>query len=513
MNPILMSQEKILSLDDLIEKSAQLRKKGKQVILCHGTFDLMHTGHIRYLKSAREKGDVLLVTVTADAFVNKGPGRPVFPQELRAENLSSLACVDYVAINHAPTAVNVISKLKPHAYAKGSDYKNLDDDVTGNIYLEKKAVEDGGGEIVFTDEITFSSTQLLNNYFGVFTSEAKSYLHNLRQKYSQEEIIGMLQSLENLNVLVVGDAIVDEYHYVEPLGQSTKGANLAVKFNSQEQFAGGSLAVANHIAGFVKNVTVVAGLGKQDSHEEFIRSKLQKNVNFEFFYFQDAPTIVKRRYVDADLVKLFEVYFYNDQPSLEEIDPQVCSWLEKNTAQFDLVIVPDFGNGFISNNMVQKICDHARFLAVNTQVNSGNRGYHSINRYPRADFVSLNGPELRLATHNRHDSFEKLARELAESIGAEHFAVTLGSDGALLLDRDQGIMHESPVLSTKVLDRIGAGDTFLSLAGLCLGGGLSSDIALFAGSAAAALDVQVVCNREPISPLSLYKYIATLLKA
>ena len=75
--------------------------------------------------------------------------------------------------------------------------------------------------------------------------------------------------------------------------------------------------------------------------------------------------------------KLFEVYFYNDQPSAEHIDPEVCSWLEKNTAQFDVVIVPDFGNGFISANMIQKLCDNARFLAVNTQVNSGNRGYHS----------------------------------------------------------------------------------------------------------------------------------------
>ena len=133
-----MSQEKILSLDDLAQKSSLLRKEGKRIVLCHGTFDLMHIGHIRYLKSAREKGDVLFATVTADDFVNKGPGRPIFPQDLRAENLSALACVDYVAINNAPTAVNVISKLKPHAYAKGNDYKNLDDDVTGNIHLEKR---------------------------------------------------------------------------------------------------------------------------------------------------------------------------------------------------------------------------------------------------------------------------------------------------------------------------------------------------------------------------------------
>ena len=378
---------------------------------------------------------------------------------------------------------------------------------------KKKTVEAHGGKIVFTDDITFSSTSLLNEHFGVFPPETKDYLKSFRQEHSHEEIISKLQGLKNLNVLVVGDAIVDEYHYVDPLGQSSKGANLSVKFNSKEQFAGGSLAVANHIAGFVNDVTIVTGLGRQGSHEEFIRSKLQNNVTFKPFYFPDAPTIVKRRYVDADLLKLFEVYFYNDEPSSKHIDPEVCSWLGKNTAQFDLVIVPDFGNGFISQNMIQKLCDNARFLAVNTQVNSGNRGYHSINRYPRADFVSLNGPELRVATHDRHDSYENLAKGLLEKIGAKHFAVTLGSGGALLLDKNLETTHKIPILSTKVLDRIGAGDTFLSLAGLCLGGGLSSEIALFIGSAAAALDVQVVCNREPVTPINLYKYIRTLLQS
>ena len=104
-------------------------------------------------------------------------------------------------------------------------------------------------------------------------------------------------------------------------------------------------------------------------------------------------------------------------------------------------------------------------------------------------------------------------KNLINKIGAKHFAVTLGSDGALLLDQSPEITHKTPILSTKVLDRIGAGDTFLSLAGLCLGGGLPSDIALFVGSAAAALDVQVVCNREPVTPVNLYKYINTLLKS
>ena len=195
------STNKILTLEELFVKSRECRDSGKKVVLCHGIFDLIHAGHIRYLKSARDQGDVLFVTLTADEFINKGPGRPVFPQELRAENLGYLSLVDFVAVNNAATAVNVLSEIKPHAYVKGPDYKNMEDGITGNIHTEKKAVEAHGGKIVFTDDITFSSTSLLNEHFGVFPIETKDYLNSFKQKHSYEEIIGVLEDLENLNVL------------------------------------------------------------------------------------------------------------------------------------------------------------------------------------------------------------------------------------------------------------------------------------------------------------------------
>jgi len=151
-------------------------------------------------------------------------------------------------------------------------------------------------------------------------------------------------------------------------------------------------------------------------------------------------------------------------------------------------------------------------MAVNTQVNSGNRGYHAISRYSRADLVSLNEPELRLATHNRYDSVEILAQKVCQTINAKHVSVTRGTNGAIMLSHKTNEIHRAPVLSTKVIDRIGAGDAFLSLAGISLGAGLSSELTTFIASAAAAIDVQIVCNRDPIAPVDLYKYITTLLK-
>lgn len=508
-----MSAEKILSLQALAEQAEKLRQAGKRLVLCHGTFDLMHNGHIRYLQRARQEGDVLFVTVTGDAFVNKGPGRPVFNEQLRAESLAALACVDFVAINHAITAVDVLHAVKPDIYAKGSDYRHHADDVTGNIAREQQAVEEHGGQIFYTDEITFSSSNLLNEHFNVFSQDTKEYLQNLRSRFSDKELHSQIASLSSLKVLVVGDAIIDQYHYATPLGQTGKGNIFSVRYDSEEQFAGGSIAVANHIAGFAQHVTLLAGLGQgEDNHEPFIRGKLLANVTPQFFYFEEAPTLTKRRFVDAELSKMFEVYFFREDPVYGDVEDKICDWINQHAASYDVVVVPDFGNGFITSRMVSALSEKSKFLAVNTQLNSGNRGFHVIHRYPRADFVSLNEPELRLAAHNRHDPIEQLSQQIGTRINVKQLAVTRGTRGVLMFDRENNQFHKVPALSTRVVDRIGAGDAFLSLAGLCVAKGLDAEVAAFVGSVAAAMDVQIVCNREPVNPVDLSKYVSTLLK-
>ncbi|HIF02355.1 MAG TPA: cytidyltransferase, partial [Nitrospinaceae bacterium] len=187
--------------------------------------------------------------------------------------------------------------------------------------------------------------------------------------------------------------------------------------------------------------------------------------------------MVKRRYVDFDMNKLFEVYFYNDDPPYEDFEKQICPWLEEHVAEYDLVVTPDFGNGFLTQRMVKILCDNAKFLAVNTQLNSGNRGYHVINRYSRADFISINEPEIRLATHNRHDSLEIIMEKVAKNLQAKWIAVTRGTEGAIIMNCVDGKFFKVPSLTTKVVDRIGAGDTFLSLTSLCLKSDLSAEVA------------------------------------
>ncbi|MBI5787359.1 MAG: adenylyltransferase/cytidyltransferase family protein [Candidatus Schekmanbacteria bacterium] len=154
---------KILDLHELAERVRRLEAEGKKVVMCHGCFDLMHPGHIKHFQSAKAFGDVLVVTVTPDEYIDKGTGRPVFNQNLRADSIAALECVDYVAINKWPTAESTLRLLRPDIYVKGQEFQKLEDK-TGKIQKEYDTVKEIGAQIKFTQEIVFSSTKLINQY-------------------------------------------------------------------------------------------------------------------------------------------------------------------------------------------------------------------------------------------------------------------------------------------------------------------------------------------------------------
>lgn len=156
---------KITDLTRLSGVIKDLKAEGKKVVHCHGCFDLMHPGHIKYFQAAKKMGDVLVVTVTPDVYVDKGPGRPVFNEALRAESIAALECVDYVSINKWPTAEETLKLLRPDIYVKGQEFEKLQDK-TGKIQKESEVVREIGAKLKFTHEVVFSSTQLLKQYFN-----------------------------------------------------------------------------------------------------------------------------------------------------------------------------------------------------------------------------------------------------------------------------------------------------------------------------------------------------------
>jgi len=503
---------KIKSLADLAPAVSSLKDQGKRIVHCHGVFDLVHPGHIRHLGAAKQKGDVLIVTVTPDAYVNKGPGRPVFNQRLRVETLAALACVDFAAVNEWPTAVETIHLLRPDVYVKGNDYTQREGDLTGKIYDEEKAILSVGGSIHFTEDITFSSTRLLNSYFDVLPPEADVYLRNFRERYSADDVIQQLKSLNKLKVLVIGDAIVDEYHLCRPYGMASKSSAVAAQFLSSEIFAGGALAVANHLAGFCKHVHLVTCLGEQDSRQEFISQQMKPNVSSKFFFRPDSPTVIKRRYVQSFLVtKLFEVSFFNDQMLPPAVDETFCHYISNVIGDYDLVVVADFGHGLIGRKAIDTLCKGARYMAVNTQLNSINLGYNTITKYPRADYVCIDEEETRMASRERYGPLEHSIEQLTDKLKCRLMTVTRGHRGSVTFQPEQGYVTV-PVLSREVVDPIGAGDAYLAVTAPCAYMGFPTDLIAFIGNTVGALAVRTIGNKEPVQPVPLFRFITTLLK-
>jgi len=508
------ARDKILTIDRLLSVAASARQANKVVVLAHGSFDLLHLGHVRHLELAREQGDVLMVTVTGDRFLNKGPGRPVFTSSLRAEMLAALSCVDWVAVNEAPSAIELLDSIKPDVYVKGSDYTESAKDITGKIIDERRAVEAHGGRIHFTDDIVFSSSSLLNRHFDVSNPELRAYLQELRERDVLGRLTQMIDSISKMRVLLVGDTIIDEYHYVEPLGKSPKENLIPTLYREREVFAGGVIAAANHVAGFCREVDVLTCLGEADAHNEIVHKALKPNVRMTAVSRPGAPTTRKRRFIDSSYFrKLFEVQFMDDTPIAGDLEATFLGHIERMAPSYDLVIVTDFGHGLLTHAATQLVAHRGRFVAVNAQSNSSNLGFNLVTKYSRADYICIDAPEARLAAADKYgDIAEAVASHLAGRIACDHFIITHGRYGCVTFDRGSGDLHHIPAFTSQITDTMGAGDAFLAVTSPLVAAGGDMELVGFVGNAVGAMKVEIVGHRQSVEKIPLLKYLTALLK-
>lgn len=509
---MIAAAHKIKSLEEVADELKVLRAEGKKTVHCHGVFDLLHIGHLRHLNGARKLGDVLVVTITPDHLVNKGPGRPAFTETLRAEALAMLECVDLVAINRWPTAMEVIKLLRPDFYVKGSDYVEAGKDISGGIVQEQEAVEAGGGKIVFTEDITFSSSNLLNRHFPTFPKEVSDYLAAFAVRHPTDKVFSFLNGAKDLKILLVGETIIDEYEYCETMGKSGKEPILAARHLRTERSAGGAIAAANHLASFCDNVHLLTFLGTTNSYEEFIRSNLNPKISPTFIYLEDEPTIVKRRFVEQyPFQKIFEVYVISEKETHEAGSNRLCAHLQKRLADYDLVLALDYGHGMFDKKAVEILTTRAPFLAVNTQVNAHNRGYNTISKYPRADYICISENEIRLDCRTRQQDLRHLTSMIAAKLWCGRATVTRGQNGCLCYAQEAGFF-EVPAFTSHIVDRVGAGDAVFAVTAMCVVQNAPMEIVGFTANVVGAHAVSVVANERPIDRVPLMKHIETILK-
>jgi bifunctional ADP-heptose synthase (sugar kinase/adenylyltransferase) len=341
--------------------------------------------------------------------------------------------------------------------------------------------------------------------------EARRFLEDFRARHAPGVVRDALAALRPLKVLVIGEAIIDEYSYCVPLGKAPKEPVISTRHVRLERHAGGALACANHVAGFCGEVDLVTGLGGEDPEEAFIRGRLKPNVRPRFIVREGAPTIIKRRYVsEPGLLKLFEVAVMDDTPLPAALEDQMLAHLETALPAYDLVIVTDYGHGFLGPRTVDLLAARARYLAVNTQANPGNLGFHVITRYPRADYLCIDEGEARLATRDRWSPLAEVAGALRARVKCSAMSVTRAQQGVLMSGPD-GTAWEVPALTRDVVDRMGAGDAYLALSSPCAAAGLPLDVVALMGSAAGGLAVRIVGNRSSVEPAAVERLLAELL--
>ena len=456
----------LLTLASLLKrKRGQI--EGWSIVQCHGCFDLLHYGHIEHLKQAKAMGGYLVVTVTADQFVNKGPGRPTFTQEQRATHLAALEMVDYVAIVDGPTAIPAIGALRPQIYCKGPDYEGRKD---GVFAQEKARVEEFGGQVVFTRGKTMSSSQLINEH--IMPQGMRDFVALAKQ----HDVLGWMDKLAGIKALVLGEAIVDEYVFVTPEGKSAKESIVCFRELRAEKWPGGAQAVAAHLENLCGSSRLFTG---------------------------GAESILKRRYVLEPFgTKLFHVV---DRARLTKCwDISLGSLVES-----DMVVVADFGHGFFAPPSIMRIAEASPFLALTVQSNSLNWGFNLLDKWPRADYVACDEDELRLVCRDKTGDLAALAQAKRKCLGARLLAVTRGHLGCLMA-HDDGVAT-CPPMADRVVDTLGAGDAFFAASSVFAYLGAPPEVVALAGSVAAAIEVGQMGN-VPLDGRVFRKFLEGVLK-
>lgn len=492
----------------------ELKSENKTIALCHGVFDLVHPGHVIHLQQAKEMADVLVVSITAAEYVRKGPGRPYFDDGMRMKFLSALECIDYVMLSEGYTVDDIIESVEPDIYVKGEEYKKAGDDITGKITEERELVERHGGRIGFTSGQVFSSTKLINTAMSGLSDEVRHYMEDFKTRHDMKEIKDYADKISRLKVLVVGDVIIDKYTYCNVQGMMSKDMGYSARLSNSEEYLGGAVAITRHLATFTDNVTLMSIIGDEEDMRLRLFDELADSVQLKLTYSSGFPTIVKHRYLTRnekreEYKKIFAV---NNIPENTQYEEEAYAAfkekLREKISDYDVVFLCDFGHGLIDRETIDIVQDNAKYLVLNCQTNSTNKGLNIITKYTRADVFTLDQQELKLAypeySMDEQTSLKKLSLHLSGSGW-----LTRGSKGAY--EVCDGKMQECPAFTLNVKDTIGAGDAFFATAGIFTAAGAPIEVGTFIGNIGGALGANIVGNKEAVEKVNVLKYASTLM--
>jgi rfaE bifunctional protein kinase chain/domain/rfaE bifunctional protein nucleotidyltransferase chain/domain len=476
------------------------RPREKKVIMCHGTFDIVHPGHVRHLLYAKSKGDVLVASLTADAHIAKANFRPFVPQELRAFNLAALEAVDFVVIDKDPTPIKNISIIKPDYFAKGYEYTR--DGLHPRTAEEKAAMEAYGGEILFTPgDIVYSSSHIIETEPPAIATE-KLMAILAAEGLAMQDLHKAIDQLEGIRVHVIGDTIIDSYTHCALIGGMTKTPTMSVRFDNRSDFVGGAGIVAKHLQSAGAEVVFSTVLG-DDSLAEFALKDLgDAGVNCMPLIDRTRPTTHKNAIIAGgyNLLKI-------DTLDNRSISERTMSTLAQQIAETpaDIVVFSDFRHGMFNRDTIPpltKSIPEGVFRVADSQVASR---WGNILEFRDFDLITPNEREARFALGDQDSVVRPLGLELYKQANCQTLILKLGERGLLTYRsvpqkiEDVRAFFTMDSFAERVVDAVGSGDALLAYATLSLFATKNSVVASVLGSLAAAVE----CEHEgnvPVRP-------------
>lgn len=458
----------------------------KKAALVYGNFNILHPGHLRLLKFAKESSDYLIVAINSNKITKN---LNLFDEQTRLESIKATSYVDEAFILNE-NILEYIKREKPFFIVKGKEHENEEN-------LEEEILKEYGGKLLFSSgEIGFSSLDLLNKDFEInysFINHSNEYIK--RHHINKKQLERYIEDFSKLNILVIGDTIIDEYITCNPIGMSQEDPTIVVTPISSKKFIGGAAIVASHAKTLGAKVSYISVLGDDDNFK-FTNTYLKKlNINALLHKDSTRPTTLKQRF-RAHNKTLLRVNHLKQHYINKEFERKIISKIKK-LKNFDLIIFSDFSYGVLTKNLIDTISEFAKKESIKIVADSQSSSQTGdISKFKDMDIVTPTEREIRLALNNFESGLVVLSKKLHKKSNPKYIFTTLGSEGIMIYNSQENDLLTDNILAlnTNAKDVSGAGDSLLTCSSMALAVGATIWESAYLGSIAAAIQVSRVGN-------------------
>lgn len=454
-------------------------------VFVYGDFNILHPGHLRLLKFAKDSGNYLIVGVNSDKLSDKE-----ITENIRLESLKATSYVDEAFVMRE-SSFEWIKKYKPDIVVKGKEHQNKEN-------LELDVINAYGGKLLFTSgEIGFSSIDLLKKEFYRMSYHVEhNHTYLQRHKIKLADLKKIVGDFSDLNVLVIGDTIVDEYITCEPLGMSQEDPTIVVSPLANNKFLGGAAIVASHARTLGADVKYISVTGI-DENSKYVKKGLQElNINVSLYEDSTRPTTLKQRF-RANGKTLLRVNHLKQHSIDANIEKDIIEEVEQEIDKFNLIVFSDFSYGLLTKNVINKVSTLANERNILTSADSQSSSQvGDISKFKDMTLVTPTEREIRLSLNDFESGLVVLSNKLCDVSNDRYIFTTLGAEGVLIYNSIQGelITDSISALGSSVQDVSGAGDSLLIASSMALATGASIWKSAYLGSLASAIQVSRIGN-------------------